>query len=377
MVRQYIDLVETTLYRGDATQIDQFDSAKTGFLALFGAGIYLTDNPTVAADYTLKSSDHVLMRGESARDVIMTYLATIVRDKFAWKQFRENLLTKWREALYADPDHRAASGRPYDWDKVREVSKRYEAGMNKERLDTLSKFLKKAKVIFKQQAPELRLIQDTTGEWALVKKDRDAYVSRFEIPEAYLAKTFNADQPMPDKVLATIKHLFLSHLAGVGYGGDPKIDMRDDNGEFQTFDGWVQAYKTRGIMYAWAAKDDEVFDPVVKGNGKNPSFDIVRNGTHFGGSWFHDRGNMAKFIAAMEKIGYVGLEYDGGVRVGSHLRGGGGIRHRAFVFWHDDDINRFKVDVQRVSANDTEIETKIANSIRTSAILYPLGQMSG
>ena len=368
-MRQFIDLVETTLYRGDATRIDQFDSSKTGFLALFGAGIYLTDNATVAADYTLKSSDHVLLRGETTRDVIMTYLATIVRDKFAWKQFREDLLTKWRKALYADPAYIAATGRPYDSDKVREVSKRYEVEMNKERIDTLSKFLKKAKAIFKKQAPELRLIQDTTGEWALVKKDRDAYVSRFEIPEAYLAKTFNADQPMPDKVLVTIKQLWLD-----GRPESQHFDMRDADGNFMTFDGWLQAYRTDGVMYAWASKDDGV-DPIIKGRG-NPTFDVIRNGTHFGGSWFHDSRNLAKFVAAMEQIGYVGLEYDGGVRVGSHLRGGGGIRHRAFVFWNDADVNRFKIDVQKVSANDTEIETKLANSVRTSAILYPLGQMT-
>ena len=136
-----------------------------------------------------------------------------------------------------------------------------------------------------------------------------------------------------------------------------------------SFDRWVQAYKTSGILYAWASKD-EGRDPVVSGHGENPDLDVISNGTHFGHHWFYS--NYQQFAEAMQALGYVGLEYDGGKRMGSHVRGGGGIRHRAFVLWNDDDVNNFRVDVEQVSASDPEINTALVNGIRATSILYRL-----
>jgi hypothetical protein len=47
--------------------------------------------------------------------------------------------------------------------------------------------------------------------------------------------------------------------------------------------------------------------------------------------------------------GYNGIEYDGGTRLGSNVRGGGGIRHQSFVFWDDDFINSCRVENQKAA----------------------------
>ena len=50
-------------------------------------------------------------------------------------------------------------------------------------------------------------------------------------------------------------------------------------------------------------------------------------------------------IDALKKKGYVGYFYDGGVRLaGTLARGGGGVRHNAYVFWDDKAINSFRKD---------------------------------
>ena len=72
-MREFIDIVEAnegdtvTLYRGDNTKIDKFDMSKTDPEALLGVGIYLTDDPSVAADYTIKErgDDSIVFRSKS------------------------------------------------------------------------------------------------------------------------------------------------------------------------------------------------------------------------------------------------------------------------------------------------------------------------
>ena len=61
-----------TLYRGDSSIIQQFSVDASDDMALFGIGIYLTDNKTIAADYTLKSSQHVLFKGLNRDDVCLS-----------------------------------------------------------------------------------------------------------------------------------------------------------------------------------------------------------------------------------------------------------------------------------------------------------------
>ncbi len=334
---------ETMLYRGDSTMINKFDVKKTGFIALFGSGIYLTDNPIVAADYTLKSSNRVIIKeANSLRDLLVKYLALIIKDRFDWKNINQKLLDKFSTAFSRASD-----------EERKQTNQEYRNAQ----LQIISELMKKAKAVFKKEADNLRIFKNSFNKWSLVHHDRDAYISSFEIPNEYLNRCLNADEPLPDKVIDLIKKLFLN-----GREETMKFDMRDSNGNFMSFDDWIHAYKTKGIMYAW--KDN---NQVVKGHGKNPSLDVIRNGTHFGYSWFYDKNEEDKFIKGMMGLGYVGLEYYGGVKVSGHVRGGGGTKHRSFVFWNDDDINSFRVDTKKIE--DTGLKAKAVNGIQTATIL--------
>jgi hypothetical protein len=195
----------------------------------------------------------------------------------------------------------------------------------------------------------------------LVSKERAGTISRFDIPESYLKKTLHAELPLSDGMLTVMRKLYL----GDRFKPTDKLDMRDTNNEFQTFDNWVKLYKTVGVDYAWRDDDD---GRVVKSNGENPPLDLLWHGTHYGNHWFH--AYVKKFQAAMQQEGYVGLEYYGGNRVGGHLRGGGGVKHRAFVFWDGAAINRFKIGADPSNTGDAEVPFETVRRARIPRIFH-------
>lgn len=318
-------LTETLLYRGDSTTIDQFDLAKTEKYALFGAGIYLTSDPQVAHDYTVTGShEHILYprkasdpESRTSRDLLRNYVLSLA-DQFDELRFQATWMQQHGLDRYAGLSSRLS--REYDNDK----NNARQRGIAAHQPAVLARV--------KADLPNLRAIKLTTGALRLVHRDLPSAVSVFDIPDAYLNQVLHAEQPLPDNVLAAIKRLFLGDQPATRV-----IDMRDADGKYRTFDDWVKAYKTSGILYAWAGEER---NPVVSGRGRNPDLDVIRNGTHFGGHWFAENGQM--FADAMQALGYVGLEYEGGKRIGAFVRGGGRRRHRAFVFWDVAALHRFR-----------------------------------
>jgi hypothetical protein len=343
---------ETTLYRGDSTKIDQFDQSKSAqMFLLYTHGIYLTDSPDVAADYTLKDSEHTVYRDDQARDaktLLQGYIKKIANETLGLDGAIQKLRSKWQEKAW-QAQRVTPRGELFD-------SKPFEQQMRMEVIALTKKFFLKAKKLVMAQRSDLRVMKLTTGEWAIVKTDREGYVTQFEVPEAYLAKTLHVDQPLSVSVLDLIKRLWAATS-----GGDPErvYDMRNAAGELQTFDKWVKAFQHDGITFAW----DEEGVRNTGGKGELPDLETIWHGTHMGGSWFHDRANVKAFVAGLQDLGYVGLEYSGGVRLGAHTRGGGGIQHRAFVFWDDDAINRFRVSATKVI--DPEIDVKQLRYVRS------------
>jgi hypothetical protein len=346
---------EATLYRGDSSQIDQFDVTKTDHSALFGKGIYLTDSPDVAGDYTVKASEHVVFSPDiragdqpahSERDIVAMYLRHIMDTRL-------------------DRDDKIQAIKDSIWDRY--WNKEFKNGENEAR-DVLTDELKKltkdlmkaAKAIYKNEAPDLRLIQNTMGEFQIVKKDRTGFVTTFEVPDDYLAKCLDAEKPLPDLVLTAIKEMMTD--------GEPDriMDMRDAREKFCTFDEWCKAYNTIGIAYAWRKGSDRI----VKGKG-TPSLDLIWNGTHMGHHLFSNPEFQNAFIAKMQALGYVGLEYEGGNRVGGHVRGLGGVKHHAYVFWDADALAHFRRESAPVS--DPALKAGIESGIRSSRGLYAIG----
>ena len=328
-------LNETLLYRGDAQQIDRFDVGKTAANGLFGPGIYLTSDSKVAHDYTAARHDERVYPVERVEEVAKTTKELVAGYvKFLASEFDENKFKdEWCQKHGYGPRYSGLPSKAHaELDRAMEEAKRLSMNAR------MPKAIQQAKL----ELPNLRAMKLTTGEMVLVRKDRTSAISVFDIPDAYLARTLHSDRPLPDKVLAVIRKLWMKTF--------PKDngDMRDANEKKVGFDAYVTNFKNVGTRYAW--RDDE--DSKIGGKGQNPSLDDIRNGTHGGYHAFvdnfmdDDRKNSGALITALSKLGYVGLEYDGGKRVAGYVRGGGGKKHRAFVFWDADALSRFRIDNQ-------------------------------
>ena len=347
MIVHDLFLREMLLYRGDGRHIDQFDVSKTDAGALLGPGIYLTSDPAVAHDYTAARGDEKVFPRDradepsfSVKDLLRNYVNRLASEfnEFAFKDewVRRNNLGSHYSGL------QSAVHRQLDYDL--EQAKRKSAAQKwQEAYDSVRKDL-----------PNLRVMKLTTGELRLIRNNRPAAISVFDVPDEYLARTLHADRPLPDEALNAFKAIWLQM-----YPND-NGDLRDHREKMVGFDAYVQNYQRHGTRYAW--RDDGDDDWWRGGKGENPSFDDLMNGTHGGyyafrdGMFDKDRPNSTRMINALRAMGYVGFEYDGGKRIktsrnGAQLRGGGGKKHRAFVFWDSDEINRFRRDNAALPVN--------------------------
>lgn len=328
-------LDEMLLYRGDAEAVAMFDVGVTDPGALFGPGIYLTSDPVVAHDYTVvRGAERVYPQGRdggvarSVKQLLKNYVSwrasqfdeKAFKDQWVRQNGHGSSYTGLPTHVHRDLDNAiAAAQRQSAWDR-----------------------LPAAQAQVRAELPGLKALRKSTGEYVLVRKARQAAVSSFNIPDDYLARTLHGDRPLPDDALAAIRALWLKT-----YPGD-NADLRDHRENMIGFDAYVQSYKRHGTRRSWADDDD----PPIGGKGANPSLDDLRNGTNSGyyafvdGTFDQGRPRSHALIAALQQLGYVGVEYDGGKRMGGYVRGGGGRLHRAFVFWNAADLAKFRADNQ-------------------------------
>lgn len=338
------EIDEAVLYRGDSTPVALFDFDKTDKHALFGRGIYLTDNTAVAGDYTIKSSSDVVFRPKNEvyteKDLVHDYLLHIVINKLDWGGRVSNIKERWLEKRRTE---KLTQDEMY-------------AGYKTELKAESKKQMAAAKKLYRSERPSMRLVKLTTGECMFVKPERAGEVSTFDIPNEYLERTIDGDAPLSDEVLNIIRELFVNR-----FGADRKLDMRNRRGEFLTFDTWVETYKTEGVKYAWE-------NEIVGGDHQNPSLDVIRNGTHFGLSFFSDDQSERDIIKALMAVGIVGIRYDGGVKTGSNLRGGGGHQHTAYCLWDAKAVADFRKESRKMIDNEPTIGAE--KGIRASALVY-------
>lgn len=332
-MRPLMTLSEKLLYRGDAASISQFDMAKSSDRNLYGPGIYLTDDAEVAADYTLKGSTQVVFSDPEAknqREIIAGYIRHLIDEVADWKKVEKDLTQDW--AMQNVKGHRRGDTLPGmsegHWSRL----KWFLADQHKQLAQQL---FPQAQAKLRTEMPNLRVARNTMGELSIVTRNRTGTVATFDVPDPYLARLLHAERPLPDKVLHLIRSLWFKEQGQTGHG------MRDGDENEIDFDSYIKNYKTRGTRYAW-------HEQTIGGKGVNPTFDELRNGTHggyhvFTDSMFDDvKRRHIGFVTAMQKLGYVGLEYDGGLRVGGYNRGGGGRAHRAFVFWNGKELAQFR-----------------------------------
>lgn len=367
------------LYRGDASKVEKFSTEHTrnSIGLLFGMGIYLTDNSLVALDYTTKggwrrdrTGTVLVQEAPNKATAIRDYLSFIIHKQLGWdehvERFRQGLMQQifdrvpdyngevWDRTVsppQKTPEYEAFSkARDEAWEEMR-------ASWNDKLQVELGKFLQRAKKIYKQQSPDLRVYRDTAGKWSIMTNAHEGHMTTFEVPRDYVERTIHGDRPMTPEVLAIVSKVVAEVF------GDRLGDFRTRDGTFMQFDNWIEHFKTKGSNYAWRGKDDGV-DPRIGGKGVNPTLDEVMNGQHGGFDVFYK--HMDLFIKLCQEAGYTGIEYDGGVRIGNLNRGGGGIRHHSFSFWDDDFIN--SCIVQQHGIHYDVADTEDLRSIRKSSV---------
>ncbi len=377
-MREIINLLEAagtvTLYRGDSTEIERFQLEKTDDGALFGIGIYLTNDAEVAKDYTVKASgDDVIfppreMRREGGftdlKELTAAFIRHLVNDGEYGPQLA-SLKDKWQTKYYEMNGKIDWSGDHQKAQQERErIQQELNDGFKAERSKMIRDAVAKAKKDFVGIRRAMRVATLTTGEIVFTKPKRSARLSSFEVPISYIDKCLNVEEPISDELLPIMKDAFTR----VHKDNDPEglWDLRtynpetDGEGGGQSFDQFIANYRQHGARYAWS-------ENWMGGDGKNPSLNFLWNGTHSGYHAFqHGRVKQEALIADLKKVGFVGLAYDGGVRTtGSGAHGGGGHRHNAYVFWNEDDVASFRVGNDTVT--DPEL-TDVSKGMRANKI---------
>ena len=105
-----------TLYRGDSSEIENFDSNKFDNKAIYGLGLYLTDNKDIAYSYTLKGGNNgvvaelyiELENEEDAKEyyIISKLLNEVNSTDFDEKELYDLYITlssykKWNKDIFA------------------------------------------------------------------------------------------------------------------------------------------------------------------------------------------------------------------------------------------------------------------------------------
>ena len=347
-----------TLYRGDSSEIKKFLLSKTDYSGLFGIGIYLTDNSDVAKDYTVGLGTTEFRKRydgfKSKKELIAGYLYSIMQ-KAGFENALEDLKIEFRRKSWGvDPKNQA------------EVNEKIYADFEIAKNKLVRIYVEQAKIEFRKRRPELKIAKLTTGEYLFVKANRSGSVTKFNVPKAYLERCLHAEQPLPDDVLQMVRAAFFRSVENGDANRifDLRIIHKGDEKIGHTFDDFVDGYKINGTRYAWT-------ETRFGGKGENPTLDVLWNGTHSGYHVFgRSRESQEAFISDLEKLGYVGLRYDGGKRLaGGGARGGGavGLYHNAYILWNEDDIDSFKETSEPVQ--DDDIDLDLEKGIRSKSIL--------
>lgn len=373
----------TTLYRGDATHIDDFQFDRADPNALVGPGIYLTDSRAVAKDYTLKGNQNVIFRtlpgaADDPRAAIFQIFKERVGPKLsqtygrfdtAVMQAGNALSRKISEMIdeitgfghvgLSDPRRKKMD----EWRNAA-ISFAYYyvwVAMEKEYWRWLRATYDREYNGFKKTLTGTRMIRTVNNEIVILPADQVAPISVFEIPNDYLKQTFRVNEPMPDWLMAWIVNYMKDR-----YGYDittKRMDMRYQHptrGEewADNFPDWIEKFAQYGMRVAWGENDH-----TIGGKGVRPSLMDFMTGTHLGGILSNTaivKGKVETnlwmdLIEELKDRGYHGYHYEGGrMTSGGNFAGGSETRHNAYSLWVEADVRRFRKDTENYGLSGTD-----------------------
>jgi hypothetical protein len=272
------------LYRGTPVKHKVQSLAKADPYALFGPGIYLTSSKRIAGDYTTKgahSDQGVIFRYQGRRGVVskQEVIDTFIR----------------QTARYMDDE-----GRP-SWEQpMGHLGREYEKFHFSDDPGTRQRKTQAAALWKKMEKDhEVRIGAD--GVAVIRKKQNPADVAVYDVPQAWIAATIDAEAETDERVALAM------HDALKAYYVNPR-----DAGE----------------VYDFAmGKDNDT--------GDRPAFRQVY------ARWRHELGDKhAIFRRELKDRGVKvkGVRYQGGVTMG------GGGRHEAFAFWDEQGLAKLRVN---------------------------------
>ncbi len=269
------------LFRGDSSKIDAFDTAKTNDTSLFGRGIYLTNNVRIANDYKTKGG---------TPDVVMTFSGVKTKDDVKERY------------VYRAAGRMDALGNEDTWGQHVPFTSGREWGNNnaaepEEYAQRMAHAERKWNTLM--QTHEVRF--KVGGEATIQKKQKLSTTgfAVFDIPDAYVRKVINAEQPIHPRVLTVITDT---------------LRRADDRP---------------------TARDIEAF--VKHNEWGTPTFREIYTNIDSESPLRYDEAVIARFIEDLQALGVHGIEYAGGVTMG------GGVKHRAFVFWDSEQVNSYRI----------------------------------
>lgn len=271
-----------TLYRGDSDAIQHYDVTRTDPLALFGQGIYLTDNKRVAGDYKSKGNQDrsVIWRFSGRNSTKQQAIDYFIRRLGKSLDYEGKPLGFGRELDYGMQTRDAAGVLHPHPNDVKRIAAAHQQ--------------------WQQMAPTIEVRKNLDGGIVFQKKESRAIISAFRIPVRLIQKMIDAEAPVDHKLLDTIYY-------------------------------YLNRYNDRAT-----ARDIEAF---VRNQeyeeGSRPSFRMIF--TNIGpDSPLRDNEVQEQMRMELLQAGHPGIVYQGGLTMG------GGYKHKAYVFWDSNTINKYR-----------------------------------
>lgn len=250
-----------TLYRGDIAEVGNHSVTRGDTGALFGQGIYLTNNRRIAGDYTTKGSSD---------DIVMSFGPGFTREKVIDRYI-------WRIAQYIDVDGKSTFF-PLSIPALSDDPERI-------------KRLELARQEWEKQSKDLEIRFNVDRSAVIRKKKGKQKISVYEVPLDMVKNTYNAENEIDEYVYDAL----CVALRATNHSCNNLPNLKED--EFGFKPTFRNVYKEVWVLMA------------------NPKAQVA-------------------FRKKMKELGYTGIEYSGGVSMG------GGIKHRAFVFWDEQRLKK-------------------------------------
>lgn len=320
-----------TLYRGDSADVVH-SLSHSDPLALFGAGIYLTDSKRIANDYRAKGAE-VVFRAQNASksEAVDRYIRHLARNKIQHprqaeleqkiaQQYAvvesegkkavetakgtayESKICHWSDAMQSASV--LVRNKPADMPELllaalSKVSDAKDSAMLlQQEIDSVEDKLPAAKSLWDATKKALDIRKLADGSVVFRKKDDTGVRTEISVPESWVKHALDAEAEITPEVAGA--------LAGTL--------------------AWLGDVATAADVRAAAKHKDE--------DGFKPSFRQIYTSITSGSPLMTDAGQKA-WRTALKELGYKGIKYAGGVTMG-------GPAHTAYVFWDEQGLRKLQ-----------------------------------